>query len=325
LRLANYAENGRAYTAESSEATELVSQLVLAPYLGGKQFMVDTLLPLLPRHRVYVEVFGGAASLLLNKPPSEVEVYNDVDGDLVNLLMALRDHADRLIPLVDSLPYSRKLHHEWREDYVRGVRPEDPVEAAARYYLLLSSCFAGGFFKGWRYERQHNSPEAFHNRAQHLPDIASRLRNVLIDCLDYRRCIANWDSEETLFFLDPPYYSMQGKQYRHEFSPQDHEELASLLSSLKAKWLLTYGDHPRIREIYKAYHMVVSETHMASQGRTRFTSEEVLDSDRPKLANLIITNYDPATTPRFAGTSQGLERFLSMIVDQAWTMRRRRG
>jgi DNA adenine methylase len=285
--------------------------------------MVETLLPLLPRHRVYVEVFGGAASLLLNKAPSEVEVYNDADGDLVNLLMAIRDHSDRLIALVESLPYSRKLYQDWYKEFIRGVKPEDPVEAAARYYLVLSSCFAGKFGGGWRHERQHSTPEVFHNRAQHLPDIASRLRNVLIDCLDYRRCIANWDGEDSFLFLDPPYYAMQGKQYRHEFSPRDHEELASLLGGLKAKWLLTYGDHPHIREIYKAYRVVVSETHMASQGRTRFTSEEVLDSDRPKLANLIITNYDPATLPRFAGASQGLERFLSMIVDQAWTKRRR--
>jgi len=299
-----------------------LTRLSLTPYLGGKQFLVDRLIPMMPKHKVYVEVFGGAASLLLNKEPSEVEVYNDADGDLVNLLMQIRDEPERLVKLADSLPYSRQLYESWCKEFVRGIKPADKVEAAARYYLVLRSCFAGKLGGGWRYQRQRAEPETFHNSVKNLPAIAERLRNVLIDCLDYRRCIANWDGEGSFFFLDPPYYNCKKQDYRHVFSPADHEELANLLGGLKGKWLLTYGDHPKIREFYKAYHFVVEETRMQSQGITRFTSDEVIEEGRPQLPHLIITNYDPATCQRFSGTSQDLQRFMAMIVDQAWTMKR---
>jgi len=82
----------------------VLARLCFFPYIGGKYNLLKALLPLVSRHHIYVEVFGGAANLLFNKPPSPVEVYNDVDGDIVNLFCVVRDHRDEFAErLMDTL------------------------------------------------------------------------------------------------------------------------------------------------------------------------------------------------------------------------------
>ena len=87
----------------------MLARLCFFPYIGGKYNLLKALLPLVPSHHIYVEVFGGAANLLLNKPPSPVEVYNDVDGDIVNLFSVVRDRRDEFIRRFKLVLYSQDL------------------------------------------------------------------------------------------------------------------------------------------------------------------------------------------------------------------------
>src|SRR3989304_4290570 len=118
-------------------------QLSLISWMGGKQRLVKQLLTLIPEHNVYCEVFGGGAALFLNKPPSHVEVLNDIDGNLVNLFMVVRDRTREFHAALQKLPYSRELYETWRQPFLKGRtnEPADPVERAARFYYVIRSAF----------------------------------------------------------------------------------------------------------------------------------------------------------------------------------------
>ncbi|NIV68353.1 hypothetical protein GWN43_05875, partial [Candidatus Bathyarchaeota archaeon] len=108
------------------------------PFLGGKYFLASRLLPLFPEHRIYVEVFGGSAVLLFRKDraDSEIEVYNDLDGELVNLFTVVRDQYPAFQKRLRWLLYSR----EWKETWVH-TQSEDPVERAVRTWYVYNSSF----------------------------------------------------------------------------------------------------------------------------------------------------------------------------------------
>src|SRR5437660_12930733 len=95
------------------------------PYRGGKFHLAPRLVKLLPPHKVYVEVFGGAASVLLAKPRSRIEVYNDANGQLVNLYETIRNHPLLFLERAEHLPYSRHLHYAWRDQLAETIDGSD--------------------------------------------------------------------------------------------------------------------------------------------------------------------------------------------------------
>jgi len=141
------------------------------------------LLSLIPEHKTYVEVFGGAGTLLLNKPPSKVEVFNDIDGDLINLFMVVREKPREFIKKFRWFLYSRELNKRWSRDF----RTNDPIERAVRFYYVLRSSFSGNFGAGWSFKR--NKPQIFFNSLKRINLIAERLKRVHIENLDFRECI----------------------------------------------------------------------------------------------------------------------------------------
>ena len=269
-------------------------RLSLLPYMGGKQMMVPRLIPLIPEHAAYVEVFGGGAALLLNKPPSPIEVYNDLDGELVNLFETVRNSPDEFVKRAEFLLYSRELNEKWKTDLKENRRPEDSVERALQFWYLMRSSFAAHPYKGWAFSETSNRqrPESMWNALEALKPIHERLKMVEIDHLDFERCIKNRDAPETFFFLDPPY--LEAEAYRMGiFTLTDHERLLRTLQECKGKWLMTTGDHPEIRRLFKEYGMILTET-------TQSVSK-VIHEERPSLPNLLIANYPlPREAPQIA-------------------------
>lgn len=267
-------------------------QLSLICWMGGKQRLVKKLLSLIPEHHVYCEVFCGGAALLLNKPPSDVEVLNDIDGNLVNLFIIVRDRAKEFQAALKRLPYSRELYETWRRPFLQGKTDEssDPVERAVRFYYVIRSAFFSHPRKGWRFERcgsrkgnarQHAA--TLWNALTQLDEIATRLRYVYIDHVDFRRCIRNWDSPQSFFFVDPPYYGTE--QHIHAFTEQDHKDLAEILSRTKGKWLLTYNETPFIRKLYSRY-----PRQRVRQPLSHYKT--ALGVTRPLWSQLIIRNFE---------------------------------
>ena len=267
-------------------------RLRFLPYLGGKQALVPRLLPLIPEHTGYVEVFGGAGALLLNKPLSSFEVYNDYDSELVNLFEVIRDDVDAFLKRADYLLYSRELYQRWQSDLEEGRQPEDRVERAVRFWYVIRSAFAAHPDKGWAFGRRRRRTLAVtvQNALASIRIIHDRLKTVEIDHLDFRRCIKNRDASSNFLFLDPPYLETSG--YRvGDFTLQDHADLAQILSNAKSKWLLTIGDHPQIRKLYRSFDRTILKSSIACQ--------KVIGGKRRTLRNLVIRNYEPPKNPLY--------------------------
>jgi len=261
--------------------------MVAFPYRGGKYHLAPRLVPLLPPHKIYVEVFGGAANILLAKTPSRIEVYNDANGQLVNLFETIRNHPLLFLERCQSLLYSRQLYDAWKDQLVKNFEGADvdSVEAAVRTAYTITSSFTGDPVKGWAFDRTGSGGGS--NRWASIWDkiayVSQRLRRVNIDHLDFRKCIEYWDTPTTLFFLDPPYYQRNSPRF-YLFSKQDHLDLASTLRTVQGKWMLTYDDAQEIREMYKDCEVRPISSSLSSQKVDN-------GGKRVRLRQVLITNF----------------------------------
>jgi len=228
-------------------------------YHGGKWKLAPWIIEHFPPHRMYVEVFGGGGGVLLRKPPSPVEVFNDVDEEVVNFFEVLREQPEALARAVAWTPYARsELETAWQ--------PADtPLEAARRFAIRSWFSFGGPVAQwksGFRFRRTVNSqPWLQWNR---LPEVilatALRLKTVTIENADWRRVLRRYDTTETLFYCDPPYlgetrskWGKFRKAYRYEFTEAEHIALAEALRKVRGMVVLSGYAHPLYTELYEAH------------------------------------------------------------------------
>lgn len=211
-------------------------------YHGGKFRLASWITNYFPAHRCYVEPFGGAASVLLRKQPSEAEVYNDLDGEIVNLFRVLRyaEQSRKLINACALTPYSR-------EEFNCAYQPTDDVIERARRTVVRAAMGFGsaGATKGctgFRLDTKRNSATAqaiFARQPDNLAAVASRFAGVLVENRDAIQCMLDHDTDTTLHFVDPPYVHdtrvnvAKNSAYRFEMTNEEHLELLKVLKSLK--------------------------------------------------------------------------------------------
>lgn len=239
--------------------------------------MVTKLLPLIPSHRIYVEPFGGGASLLFAKEPSLVEVYNDIDSGLVNFFRVLRDPIkfDRLLKLASLTPYSREEYEYCRDTWNAC---EDDVERAYRWYVVVRMSFNGNH--SWSYNVTASSrgmaeaTSRWLSAIDRLPAVHERIMRVQIEHDDFRRILERYDTPETFFYLDPPYIpeTRRGGKYKHELTEDDHRDLVSLLLNLQGMAMLSGYAHEIYTPLEEAgWKRIDFETTCHAAGRTRQT------------------------------------------------------
>ena len=219
-------------------------------YYGGKYWLTPHLLELIPPHRVYVEVFGGSASLLFAKTPSQVEVYNDIDGRLVNFFKVLRD-PEKCLELYKRLAltlYSRSEYYDARDSLDEG----DEVERAVKLFIAVRQGFSAELGHGWSFSRFRNQPSTYFTAIDFIPVFHTRLKNVYVECDDFRKIIPRYDSEDTFFYLDPPYLNVKNVDPVYHMAESDHEELVDLLLGIKGKALLSGYRNKIYRKLEKA-------------------------------------------------------------------------
>jgi DNA adenine methylase len=195
-----------------------------------------------PAHRTYVEPFGGAGSVLLQKPRSYSEVYNDLDGEIVNLFRVVRDNGAALVEKLKLTPFARQ------EFSISYESCENPLEQArrtvVRSFMGFGSASASGAKTGFRGNSSRSGTTPAHDWAHYpqvLREIIERLRGVVIENREAALIMEQHDSAETLHYVDPPYvistrkignpYCKKG--YRHEMTDEQHEQLAELLHGLQ--------------------------------------------------------------------------------------------
>ena len=250
------------------------------PYFGGKQYLTDHLLALMPEHDVYVEVCGGSGAFLFAKPPVALDVYNDLDTGLVNFFRVLRDEkrAKRLRELLELTPYSRE---EWAECKSTWQYASDEVEMARRWFVGLVQSFSKTpSSHGWSYCKQPggHAVSKFRGLVDALPDAVKRFRMVQVDHLPALECIARYDAPNVLFYVDPPYLPETRKAhgYRHEMSADDHAELLELLCGVQGMVLLSGYRSPMYDEALAGWTRTDIETVNWSSNKVREARTECI-------------------------------------------------
>ncbi|QQS31891.1 MAG: DNA adenine methylase [Acidobacteriota bacterium] len=201
-------------------------------YYGGKFRLARWIISHFPIHDSYVEPFGGGGSVLLQKPPSAIETYNDLDGDVCNFFLVVRDRVDELIRAIRLTPWSRD------EFELCLHSAADPLERARRLYFRLKMSMHGGtraIASNFRRHKSRSSPVTS-IKPQALYEAAKRLSPVQIENRDALKLITEMDTPETLFYLDPPYVTStrtDKRRYAHELDDDGHRQIGEVANNIK--------------------------------------------------------------------------------------------
>jgi DNA adenine methylase len=268
-------------------------KLIPFGWYGGKFSHLSWLLPLLPKCHHYCEPFAGSAAVLLNRAPSPVETYNDLDGEVVNFFRVLRDEKEKLVEAIGLTPFSR-------EEFALACKLDPtlpPLERARRFYVRARQVRTGLAQTATlgRWANCKNTSRAgmsgvisrWLGGIEDLPHIAERLLRVQIENRPAIHVIRLYDSPETLFYCDPPYVHQtrgDAKAYGYEMTNQEHSELAKVLNAVRGKVAISNYQCDLMDRLYSPpkWHKIVSEAR--TNHATKGTRVEVL-----------WTNYDPQT------------------------------
>lgn len=211
-------------------------------YFGAKYSIADWIIANMPEHRIYVEPFGGGASVLLKKQRSYAEIYNEIDSEITNVFMQMRDNGEELSKKLELTPFARA------EFDLAYEHTENRMEAARRTIIRCWFGFGNSAFRecgktGFQamVEKTGNSKAAqWKSWLGCLHEFRERLHGVVIESRDYWNVIEAQDTKDTLFFLDPPYVPEIRKsgKYSFEMSCEDHETLCDRIKTVRGMVML---------------------------------------------------------------------------------------
>lgn len=211
---------------------------------GGKWLLAPWIIEHFPEHRVYVEPFGGAGSVLMRKPRTYAEIWNDLDGEVVNIFRVLRSSdANRLVDVLRLTPFSR-------QEFAGAYEPSaDPVERARRLVIRSFMGFGSNGHNrvtGFRANSNRSGTTPAHdwvNYPDSLVQVIERLSGVTVENKDAKAVMAQHDGPDTLHYVDPPYVfetrADMGDDYAHEMTDDDHAELLVFLRGLSGMVVLS--------------------------------------------------------------------------------------
>ncbi len=261
----------------SKRARKLRSPLKL---MGGKGHLRSKIVPYLPPHKTYVEPFGGGASVLLDKPKSDVEVYNDLDKCLVAVFTAIKDERlrNKLKELLWLTPYSRE---ERKIDRV----PDDEdttLERARKFFVTSRQSFGGmidrtswGLVTNTSSRGMAQPVNSYIEAIRALDRVGDRIKDVLIKNVDWSELVDSYDTPHTLFYLDPPYThgTRRDGWYTHEMDDDDHRKLVARLLEVEGMAVLSgYANQIYLRLEQEGWKKIDFSQVCYSVARTRYTN-----------------------------------------------------
>lgn len=281
-------------------------------YAGGKYYARKLILAHIPKHVAYIEPFAGGGSIFFAKPRVQFNQLNDIDGELINVYLTIRDNPDRLIhflkkqsdngsyipeeyikqvPSGNPLPATKELHRYFKNIF----KPTTDVERAGRWFYLNRTSYSGIMNAQnmyWGYGDKYSMQPK--NWAQNIIRTSKKLEGIEITNYDFENVVDN-APDNALLFIDPPYFNAdQDKFYQHYFSKQDHYRLANCLhrNNDRLKLFITYDNTPEIRELYnwmtemhdKEWNYCIQRTDDQKNGTRR-------KGERYKGKELFILNY----------------------------------
>ena len=259
-------------------------------YPGSKWRIADKLVELIPDHHTYLEPYFGSGAMFFRKAPSDIETVNDLDWDVVNLFQCIQTDPEKLARLVMTTPYSRQMY----DDAYKSDPVAEMMLGADRFHKacqFLVRCWQGYGFRtneykvGWRNDVQGRERMYALWNWYCLPEwvieIAERLRRVQIECAPALELIVRYDYENVFMYLDPPYLlgtrCGKQKQYKHEMSDDEHEEMLQKALISKAKIMIS------------GYASEMYDDMLAGWGRKEFRSHAEMGSRRTEV---VWMNYE---------------------------------
>ncbi len=222
-----------------------MKKLLPFSYYGGKYSHLDWLLPLIPKTQIFVDCFGGSASVILNREPSPIMVFNDLNCDVVNFFEVLRDNPDELIRQLNLTLYSREEHNRCRLDEPGISR----IEQARRFFVRIYQNFNSSLEGGWAVNKKDNMSrlKSWLSAINRLPELAAKLKSIQIECLPALELIKRYDSPDTFFYCDPPYLHntrISIKDYGdYEMTDQAHVDLGCKLLQVQGQAAISGYKH----------------------------------------------------------------------------------
>ena len=266
-------------------------------YHGAKFRLAKWVISHFPQHTCYVEPFGGAAGVLIQKPRSYAEVYNDLDNDIVNLFQVLRceESNKRLQELCLLTPYSRI-------EFEKSFEPcEEPIEKARRLVVRATMGFgtaaANKGTTGFRLDTKRKCATAMHLWARYpdnLSSICERLASVLIESKPAVEVMRKHDAITTLHYLDPPYLPQTrvsgNRYYQHEMTIEDHEQLLYQIKELKGMVVLSGYDSELYNDLLPDWRKEVKSSRISAGRGTAVRTECLWISPNCKASQAGVTN-----------------------------------
>jgi DNA adenine methylase len=244
-------------------------------YIGGKNRLAKRVISLFPKHTTYVEPFAGGAQVFFHKEPSEVEVLNDLDGEIVNFFRVCQWHYEELVRYLRFCLASRTLYQQLSATDPRLLTD---VQRAGRFFYLQKNCYGGLVLKqNYHYCVTKRSNYNVDRIPQIMQATHDRLQGVQIEALPYEKILERYDRPTTLFYLDPPYYDR--KLYRFNFTKADFQALSERLRKLKGSFILSLNDVPEVRKIFSQFKIrSVALAYSAAKGRSKRYGEVIISN-----------------------------------------------
>lgn len=245
-------------------------------WIGGKKLLRKEIMNRFPENfNRYIEVFGGAGWVLFSKEKhAEIEVYNDANGDLVNLYRCVKYHCGELQRELSFMLNSRELFYDFASQY--NTRGMTDIQKAARFFMIIKTSYGTDCRSYGCVKKDINVT------IQYLTAIQERLSTVIVENKDFENLLKVYDKPDALIYLDPPYYGTE-KYYQAQFASEDHIRLHKALNNVKGKFILSYNDCEFIRDLYKDF--TIDKVKRNHNLKNRF------DNADHEYCELIIKNY----------------------------------
>jgi len=258
---------------------------VLIPYMGGKFELSRKLIPMIPPHFRYIEVFLGGGSMFFRKKKAKLNVLNDKHNDLINLYLTVMEYYEIFMKHCESLLKSRLLYNSFKKDLKKEINYYDMPDPkrAAKYFYIIKNAFNVNFHNPIAKESEWN--EKMWNC---LSASKQKLQDTMIENIDFRDLLKKYPvRDDDFWYFDPPYViaGERGDYYVHSLTEKDHLDLSVMADTINdenGKFMISYDDHRLVHELYDKY--IITEIPVKYSGQLH---------GKDYKNELVITNFKP--------------------------------
>jgi DNA adenine methylase len=251
--------------------------------LGGKARLAERIVALIPKHNLFIDLFGGAGHILLAKPKdvSAKEVFNDKHGDIALLYEAIQKRPFELRNLVLSYPCSRRFYLDMKRKAIK-----DPLERAARFFYVSRYSYYGDGRNGWNVDLKRDTQKQLKKIMDDILLLTERLKGVIIESCDWRYILRKYQGDENFFFVDPPYMidNREKGLYELPFTRRDAEDLQRRLHESKGLFMVCHYENKTYDFWYNDYNKY--------QIKAKKVSSKAVDGSKQGVTENLYCNYD---------------------------------